>query len=149
MWNREPRYLRLSGQALLDYAHSRGVWLTDANFSPEHNRDLVEKGCAAKLGDAEIRSRNQGTPDRDLLSTGDMGSDCRCSRSAVGNYSGLDPCYLEMTDAHGAILLRASVASDKSRRGVSAELTDPPVRTQGTERSFAALRDFFILHAGW
>jgi hypothetical protein len=57
MWNREPRYLRLSGQALLDYAHSRGVWLTDANFSPEHNRDLVEKGCAAKLGDAEIRSR--------------------------------------------------------------------------------------------
>jgi hypothetical protein len=54
-----------------------------------------------------------------------------------------------MTDAHGTILLRASVASDKSRRGVSAELTDTPVRTQGTERSFAALRDFFILHAGW
>lgn len=54
---REPKYLRLKGPELLDYAHGRGVWLTDYHFSPANNRELAERMTAEKIGDAEIRSR--------------------------------------------------------------------------------------------
>jgi hypothetical protein len=54
---REPKYLRLNGPALLDYAHRRGVWLTDYHFSPANNRELAERMIAEKMGDPEIRNR--------------------------------------------------------------------------------------------
>ena len=54
---REPKYLRLRGSELLDYAHRRGVWLTDYHFSPANNRELAERMITDKIGDVEIRNR--------------------------------------------------------------------------------------------
>jgi hypothetical protein len=57
MWTRKSNYWVLTGESLLEYAHRRGVWLTDSDFSPADNRDLAEHLIAEKIGDGEIRRR--------------------------------------------------------------------------------------------
>ena len=55
MWNHEPRYSKLNGQPLLDYAHRHGVWLTDS--SVPKREEVAEKLAAKEIGDGEIRRR--------------------------------------------------------------------------------------------
>lgn len=57
IWKRKRDYLLLAGPALLEYAHNRGVWLTDPNFTGARDIAEAEDLMAESVGDEEIRRR--------------------------------------------------------------------------------------------